>query len=138
MADDLQGQRRFYRDTLGLRESGSSEGWVHFQLPGGGLSELIQRDGSPQYDRPRYQVGFTVDDIEAAREELTRRGVEPISEIEGARCRRAGAAIRPGRGTYGGLEGVGAKLSPIGTGQTKRRSPPWTYQSSPVRMCVGP
>ena len=45
--------------------------------------ELIQRDPSPQYDLKRYQVGFTVDDIRAARDELVARGVEPLSEIEG-------------------------------------------------------
>lgn len=83
VAEDLERQHRSYRDTLGFRELGRSEDWVQFELPDGGLFELIQRDPSPQYDAGRYQVGFTVDDIHAAREELVRRGVTPLSEIEG-------------------------------------------------------
>jgi catechol-2,3-dioxygenase len=83
VAADLERQRRFYRDTLGFQETGGSEGWVHFEVPGGGLFELIQRDPSPQYGATRYQVGFTVEDIRAARAELVRRGVTPLSEIEG-------------------------------------------------------
>ncbi|HSL67318.1 MAG TPA: VOC family protein [Actinomycetota bacterium] len=83
MTDDLERQRVFYRDTLGFRETDGSESWVHFEFRGGGLFELIQRDPSPQYDIGRYQVGFTVKDIRAAREELVGRGSEPISEIEG-------------------------------------------------------
>jgi catechol 2,3-dioxygenase-like lactoylglutathione lyase family enzyme len=83
VTEDLERQRSFYRDTLGFREIGGSESWVHFEVRGGGLFELIQRDPSPQYDAKRYQVGFTVDDIRSAREELVRGGAGPISEIEG-------------------------------------------------------
>jgi catechol-2,3-dioxygenase len=83
VTDEMQTQRVFYRDTLGFEEIDVSDGWVQFAVPGGGLFELIQRDASPQYDARRYQVGFTVDDIRAARDELVRRGAEPISEIEG-------------------------------------------------------
>lgn len=83
VAEDLERQRRFYRDTLGFRETGGSKGWIHLEIPGGGLFELIQQDPSPQYGSKRYQVGFTVADIRAARDELIRRGVTPLSEIEG-------------------------------------------------------
>lgn len=83
VVDDLEEQRRFYLDKLGFRETGSSKDWVQLEVPGGGLFELIRRDRSPQYDARRFQVGFTVEDIHAAREELVRRGVEPISAIEG-------------------------------------------------------
>jgi hypothetical protein len=75
VVDDLEKQRRFYRDALGFRETGSSEGWVHMEFPSGGLFELIQRDPSPQYEATRYQVGFTVQDLKVTREELIRRGV---------------------------------------------------------------
>jgi catechol-2,3-dioxygenase len=83
VAEDLEEQRRFYRDTLGFRETESSGGWIEFEIPGGGLFEVIQQDPSPQYETKRYQVGFTVADIHAAREELVRRGVTTLSEIEG-------------------------------------------------------
>jgi catechol 2,3-dioxygenase-like lactoylglutathione lyase family enzyme len=82
VADDLERQRQFYRETLGLREAEHSAGWVHFEIPGGGMFELIQRDALPQYDEKRYQVGFTVADIHAAHAELIRRGAAPLTEIE--------------------------------------------------------
>lgn len=83
VAESLNVQRRFYRDTLGFNEVEGSHEWVQLGLPGGGLFEIVQRDGSPQYDARRYQVGFTVEDIRAARIELIRRGVKPISDIQG-------------------------------------------------------
>jgi predicted enzyme related to lactoylglutathione lyase len=46
------------------------------------MFELIQRDALPQYDDKRYQVGFTVEDIHAARAELISRGAAPLTEIE--------------------------------------------------------
>jgi catechol 2,3-dioxygenase-like lactoylglutathione lyase family enzyme len=79
---DLEAQRRFYREALGRGESGAGDGWVHFEF-GPNLLELIQRDPSPQYEQPRYQVGYTVPDIEAARDRLLAAGAEQISEIEG-------------------------------------------------------
>ena len=82
VAEDLEVQRRFYRDVLGFEETGSGDGWVHFEFEGK-LFEVIQGDGSPQYERPRVQLGFTVDDIEGTRRELIARDVEPVSEIEG-------------------------------------------------------
>jgi len=81
VVENLEAQRRFYRDTLGLPETESGPGWVHFDL-GGNLFELVQREEALQYDTTRYQVGFTVTDIEAARRELLRLGVEPLTDIE--------------------------------------------------------
>lgn len=80
VVQDLQAQRRFWGELLGVPETGSGPGYVEFQLDGRKF-ELLQRSEEPQYDRPRFQVGFAVDDIEQAREELIRRGAEPISEI---------------------------------------------------------
>ena len=82
VADDLEAQTAFYRDVLGIRQGESGEGWVQFDLDGH-LFEVIARSSLPQYDTRRYQVGFTVDDIEATRAELIAAGVAPISEIEG-------------------------------------------------------
>ena len=83
VVDDLEAQRRFYRDTIGLTELGSGDGWVQFDLGFPNLFELLQRSDEPQYDRRRFQPGFAVDDIRAARERLLERGVEPVTEIEG-------------------------------------------------------
>jgi catechol 2,3-dioxygenase-like lactoylglutathione lyase family enzyme len=83
VADDLESQRRFYRDTLGIKEVRRGPDWVHFDLGEGNLFELIRRSEDSQYDRPRYQVGFAVADIEAARAELIARGVSAITPLEG-------------------------------------------------------
>jgi catechol 2,3-dioxygenase-like lactoylglutathione lyase family enzyme len=83
VVDDLDAQRRFYRDVLGLRELGAGDGWVHFDLGFPNVFELLQRSEEPQYDRPRYQVGFATDDIHAARDALVARGVEAVTEVEG-------------------------------------------------------
>jgi catechol 2,3-dioxygenase-like lactoylglutathione lyase family enzyme len=82
VADDLQAQAAFYRDTLGLRQGESGDGWVQFDLDGH-LFEVIQRSSLPQYDGRRFQVGFTVDDIRQTRSQLIAGGVVPITEIEG-------------------------------------------------------
>jgi catechol 2,3-dioxygenase-like lactoylglutathione lyase family enzyme len=83
VVDDLQGQRRFYRDVLGFVERDTGVDWVHFELGNGNLLELVRRSNRPEYERRRYQVGYVVADILAARRELMARGVEPISEVEG-------------------------------------------------------
>jgi catechol 2,3-dioxygenase-like lactoylglutathione lyase family enzyme len=83
IVEDLQAQRRFYRDALGLTELGAGDGWVHFDMGFPNILELLQRSDEPEYDRPRYQVGFATDDIHAAREALLARGVEAVTEIDG-------------------------------------------------------
>ena len=85
VSEDLAEQRRFYRETLGFTELNAGDGWVHFDLGNGNLLELVQRSDDPQYERVRYQVGYAVEDIESARDELTARGVRPLSELEGSR-----------------------------------------------------
>ena len=85
VCDDLEDQRRFYEDVLGMRVVGEGEDWIHFDLGTGPEFELVRRSTEPQYDGVRYQVGFAVDDIEATRRELVGRGVTPISDILGTR-----------------------------------------------------
>src|SRR5207253_8703785 len=82
VSDDLEGQRRFYRDVLDLRELGAGDDWVQFDLDGRML-ELLARSEEPQYRQRRVQVGFAVDDIRAASRELEARGVVRIAGIEG-------------------------------------------------------
>ncbi len=83
VVEDLEEQRRFYRDILGLEELGAGEDWVQFDMGGPNLFELLRRDERPQYDRRRFQPGFAVDDIRAARSRLLARGAEAVTEIEG-------------------------------------------------------
>ena len=70
VAEDLDAQRRFYRDVLGLAELAAGPGWVQFDFGETGVLELVQRSGEPQYDQARYQVGYAVADIESAPEAL--------------------------------------------------------------------
>jgi catechol 2,3-dioxygenase-like lactoylglutathione lyase family enzyme len=82
VCEDLEHQRRFYRDVLGLSELKAGEGWVWFDF-GGKLLELLAKEPLPQYDQRRVSFAFEVDDIRAARAELIDRGVEPVTDIEG-------------------------------------------------------
>ena len=83
VADDLDAQRSFYRDILGLAEAAAGPGWVQFDVGDAGVLEIIQRSTAPQYDQARYQVGYTVADLASARDELVSRGVQQVTEIEG-------------------------------------------------------
>ena len=83
VCEDLEGQRHFYRDVMGIRVAEEGDGWVKFDMGPGVSFELLRRSTDPQYDRARYQVGFAVEDIEAARRELVAAGVTPISDIMG-------------------------------------------------------
>jgi predicted enzyme related to lactoylglutathione lyase len=83
VAEDFEAQRRFFGDVLGLRELDAGEDWVQFDMGFPNLFELLHRSDDPQYDRPRFQVGFAVDDIHDARRRLVERGAEAISEIDG-------------------------------------------------------
>lgn len=81
---DLEGQRRFYRDVLGLRESDEGEDWVQFDMGPEVTFEIIAQSDDLEYDQPRYQVGFAVEDIHAARAELLSHGVQTVSDIKGS------------------------------------------------------
>ena len=83
VVDNLERQRRFWGDLLGLPETAAGSDYVQFDLGEGRIFELVQRSELPQYDDLRFQVGFAVEDIGVARAELLQAGVEPFIEIEG-------------------------------------------------------
>ena len=83
VAEELDTQRWFYRDVLGLAELAAGPGWVQFDFGAAGVLELVQRSAEPQYDQARYQVGYAVADIESARDQLASHGVQQVTEIEG-------------------------------------------------------
>jgi predicted enzyme related to lactoylglutathione lyase len=82
VTEDLERQRAFYRDVLGLPERDTGEDFVIFDVDGN-ILELLARSDAPQYARRCVCVGFLVEDIEAAREELVRRGAETVTGVEG-------------------------------------------------------
>jgi catechol 2,3-dioxygenase-like lactoylglutathione lyase family enzyme len=84
VSEDLEAQRRFYRDVLGLQEMDAGESWIEFDMGSKRVFELIARDPTvPEYVTSGYVVGFEVEDIRAAGEELAARGVDQVSDIEG-------------------------------------------------------
>jgi catechol 2,3-dioxygenase-like lactoylglutathione lyase family enzyme len=83
VCSDFEAQRHFYRDVLGFRETALGDDWAQFDIGPGVAFEIVAQSSAPEYDQPRYQVGFVVDDIHAAREELISRGIEPVSDVLG-------------------------------------------------------
>jgi catechol-2,3-dioxygenase len=83
VVEDLSTQRRFYREAMGLPELGVGDAWVHFDMGFPNVLELLQRSDQPEYDRPRYQIGYATDDIQADRRALLARGVEAVTDIDG-------------------------------------------------------
>ena len=82
VCDDLQAQRHFYRDVLGLTESNVQVGSIWFEFDGK-LLELFAKSDLPQYARRGVAFGFAVPDIHSARATLLERGVQPVSDIDG-------------------------------------------------------
>jgi catechol 2,3-dioxygenase-like lactoylglutathione lyase family enzyme len=83
VAEDLEKERAFYRDVLGLQEVRERDGYVWFRL-GDGTLEVAQRSQDrPELRRPGSAVGYRVEDVDAARAELIARGAEPLTEIQG-------------------------------------------------------
>ena len=84
VADDMDAQADYYSKILDLEEMDRGDGFVMFGMGGPNRLEILQRDPSlPQYAVKRFQVGFLVEDIRGAREELLAKGVKPVTEILG-------------------------------------------------------
>lgn len=83
VTEDLERQRAFYRDVLRLPELDAGDNWMQFDMGFPNVLELIRRSDEPQYNRRRFQPGFAVADLQAARNDLISRGAVPITEIEG-------------------------------------------------------
>jgi predicted enzyme related to lactoylglutathione lyase len=84
--EDRGAASRFFEETLGIekvRES-DSRGATTFQLPDGSVIELFGPN-SPEHDLHNAVVvaGIEVDDVESFRREMSARGVEFVTEIEG-------------------------------------------------------
>lgn len=78
---DLEGQRRYYRDVVGLSERRVGKEYVIFDV-GSNMFELIATSSGPPYEHPGFHIGFAVAHIEEARAELISRGLEPVGEIQ--------------------------------------------------------
>jgi len=77
--DDLEAARKFYSETLGLDTSGQY-GLLTLHLAGGRDTLVYPK---PDHQPASYTIlNFQVDDIDAAVDELTRRGVS-LERYEG-------------------------------------------------------
>ena len=79
---DLEAQRAYYRDVLGLKELGRADGFVWFDMGWPNLLELKDSPIVPDM-KPGVQIGFTVGDVSISRQALIDRGAHPIDEISG-------------------------------------------------------
>lgn len=85
--DDFEGTVAFLRDVLGLTVEREDEDFAILRLPDG---EAVEVFGPAQRDAEQFStgpvVGFRVDDVRHAREEMEARGVEfvgPVHEVDG-------------------------------------------------------
>jgi predicted enzyme related to lactoylglutathione lyase len=81
-SSDLNNLLPFYRDTLGLKPSMESEGFVVFGDPAGvafGLGSHSDVSGK-NTDPARHMVGFNVEDIQGMVQQLKGKGVEFVEE----------------------------------------------------------
>lgn len=83
VVEDLDAQRRFWGELLGLPEDHSGDDFVSFKTADGRWFELIERSEDAEYNEPRFEVAFAVDDIKTTYEQLVQRGVEAITPIYG-------------------------------------------------------
>jgi predicted enzyme related to lactoylglutathione lyase len=81
IVEDLDAQRCYYRDVVGLKERRVGKSYCIFEIESR-LFELIARSSGPLYAHKGFHIGFTVDDIEVARAELLSRGLEAVGEIQ--------------------------------------------------------
>ena len=122
-AQDLARARRFYADKLGLEPVEERQGGLRYEC-GGAVFALFESSGAPS--GAHTQMGWEVDDIEAAVAELRGRGVvfeeydEPglktvdgIAEIEGNyRSKGAGERAAWFHDSEGNMLGMGQPVGP--------------------------
>ena len=83
---DFEGTLRFFTETLGLplERREDDAGFAHLRLPSGQLFEVFgpNSDYAQVHGDTCPVVGFEVEDVKAAQEELSRQGVEFVTEVE--------------------------------------------------------
>lgn len=101
-AQDLERARAFYSEKLGLEPAEERPGGLRYRV-GGGEFAIFQSGGEPSGDHT--QMGFEVEDIEAAVAELRQRGVV-FEEYD-----------FPGLTTVGGIADIEGNYPSKGTGE---------------------
>ena len=72
--DDIEAARRFYGETLGMRVSINDMGFLNLHLESGATVLVYSK---PNHEPASFTIlNFTVDDVEAAVDDLNARGVK--------------------------------------------------------------
>ena len=82
VTNDLDRQRHFYGEVLGLKELAASDDFVYFDLGWPRILEIKRQSAVPG-EPTGCQVGYMVGDIHVARRQLMERGAIPLDETEG-------------------------------------------------------
>src|SRR5205807_5132445 len=100
VCDDLESQRHFYRDVLGLKELKSGEDFVWFDFDGK-LLELLAKSPLPQYDRRRVRSPSKSMTSTRRERSLSIAGLRPSRRLrEGRRRGNTGPTLRMRRATF--------------------------------------
>src|SRR5215204_3897391 len=82
--EDFEATISFLTEKLGLplTERAENAQIAHFRLPSGQLFEVFGPGVTDVHTTSCPVVGFDVEDVQMARQELARRGVEFVTEVE--------------------------------------------------------
>ena len=80
---DLNSSSRFFSDILGLRRVHDGIGLVQFELPSGQLFEVFGSESRYYQFHHCPVVGFQVEDVRAAKQEMESRGIEFMTDVFG-------------------------------------------------------
>lgn len=81
---DLESTTRFFADVLGLSVVGRGRGLVQFEPPSGQLFEVFGPESRYYELHSSPVLGFQVEDVHAATQELAARGVEFLINVLGS------------------------------------------------------
>ena len=80
---DLRSAKDFFADVLGLSLIHRGEALVQFQMPSGQLFEVFGPDSLYYRLHTCPVLGFQVEDVRAAKQELESRGIEFVTDVDG-------------------------------------------------------
>ena len=80
---DLNSSSRFFSDILGLRRVHDGKGLVQFELPSGQLFEVFGSESRYYQFHNCPVVGFQVEDVCAAKQEMESKGIEFMTDVFG-------------------------------------------------------
>jgi catechol 2,3-dioxygenase-like lactoylglutathione lyase family enzyme len=113
---DAEADRTFFKDVLGFESVDSGGGWLIFALP---PTEVAVH---PTEERERHDLYLLCDDLDAAAQELERKGVRLTHPFDEPRWGRVTEILLPGGGRIGLYQPkhplAHAKPEPLSTAQS--------------------